>query len=423
MKFNNNLLDTKKIIMNANKYMDLIIYLSTDWKSYTARAKGYFGDIPFIKALSKLPRTRILCVNRPFTPVETTVKKKLKTIEWIKGTRLEKITENLFLYTPFAFIHEMLAVYSPLLQWMNRAVLSKQIKRQLEVLGFNSSIRVSWIYHPLQYTYFGLADENFKVYKCWDLYEKRAYPAKLKEVIVTYERMILQECNVVFTPCINLYKKLSNVSRTVHFTPAGVDFQVFGNSLNESLPMPEDILRINSPRIGFLGNINEKVDISLIRFLAESHPEWAIIMLGSITGNSAFLSSEDYILCKILPNIHFLGFKEFEMLPSYIKCLDVCMLAHSNIESMQYAHPYKTLQYLASGKPVVSTNFPDAYYYKDVIKIARSHKEFASIVEEILNDNSEEACKKRIDFVKRNTWDKRANDTYEILENLIKSKI
>ena len=410
-------------MMILNKHIDLVIYLSTDWKSFSANTKGFlFGDVPFIRALSKLPGVRILCVNQPFTPVESTIKKKAKTVNWIKGSRLEKLGENLFLYTPFAFVHDMLAIYSPILQRMNRAVLSKQIKKKLKRLGFISSLRVSWIYHPLQYTYFGLVDENYKVYKCWDLYMLREYSDKLKKLIITYEQMILDECNIVFTPCINLCRKLSKNSRAVHFTPAGVEFHVFGEASKKSLTIPGDMSGINAPRLGFSGNINEKVDMSLIRFLAESHKEWSIIMIGSTTGNRAFLEKENYNICKKLSNVHFLGFKEFRMLPSYIKYFDVCMLAHSNVESMQYAHPYKTLQYLATGKPVVSTAFPDAYYYKDVISIARNHKEFASLVEESLDDNNEDMVRRRIDFVKENTWDKRAEETYNIILDLIKSK-
>jgi len=406
--------------MSSNKYIDLIIYLSTDWKSSSADTKGYlFGDVPFIRALSKLPGVRILCVNQPFTPVETTIKKKTKAVSWIKGERLERLSDNLFVYTPFAFIHDMLAAYSPALQEINRAVLSRQLKKQLKSLGFNSPVRVSWIYHPLQYTYFGLVDEGFRVYKCWDIYRIREHPDKLKKIIESYEKMILSECDITFTPCISLYKKLSGTNKNVFFIPGGVDFYLFGQAFNGDSPIPEEILKINSPRIGFSGNINERVDISLIRYLAEFHPDWSIVLLGNINGSRAFLESEDYIICKKLPNVHFLGFKDFEVLYTYIKYFDVCLLAHSEVESMRYAHPYKTLQYLAAGRPVVSTDFPDAYYYKDVIKIAKSRREFATSVEEALNDGGVDAVKRRMDFAKNNTWDKRAKESYDILRNLI----
>ncbi len=404
--------------MTVDNQIDLVIYLSTDWKSYSTAARGYFGDVPFIKALSKLPGVRILCVNQPFTPLETSVKKRAKAARWLGGHTLEKLECNLFLYTPFAFIHEMLAVYRPALQGLNRMILGLQLRRQLKELGYDSPMRVSWIYHPLQYTYYGLVGERFRIYKSWDLYRIRDYSNRLKRAIVYYEKLILREASAVLTPCINLYRELSLQNINTFFTPSGVDFEQFGEKSGNDLPIPDDLRGIRPPRIGFSGNINEKVDMSLIRYLAESHPEWSMVMLGNIYGGRAFLESKDYRICRELSNVHFLGFREFETLPSYIKHFDVCLLAHSRIESMKYAHPYKTLQYLAAGKPVVATDIPDAHYYEAVIKIARDNLEFVNLVRQSLEETGGDQDQKRIEFAKNNTWDKRAEETYEILQDL-----
>lgn len=406
--------------MSKNKQIDLIIYLSTDWRSSSKHTEGYFfGDVPFIRALSKLPGIRILCVNQPFTPVETTIMKRAKAVNWITGNRLERLEDNLFLYTPLAPVHEMLALYSPVLQRLNSVVLSRQIRNQLKNLGFDSPIRASWIYHPLQFTYLGLLGETFKIYKCWDLFRAREYPKRIMKVTAIYEKRLIADSDLILTPCTNLYKELSLVNRNVFFTPAGVDVGEVEQTLRKVTTIPEDMVRLRRPRVGFAGIITKRVDISLIRFLAETHPNWSIVILGKCTESRDFLETEDYRACIKLSNLHFLGFKEFQELPAYFKYFDVCMLPHSNIEAMKYAHPYKTLQYLALGKPVVSTNFPDAYYYKDIIKIARSHEEFAALVGEAVNEKSEDAVKKRINFAKENTWDKRAEEAYAILRGLI----
>ena len=401
--------------MRANESIDIVIYLSTDWKSYSASQKGYFGDVSFIRALSRLPGIRILCVNQPVTPVETTVKKRRKVIEWLHGTRLQELDDNLFLYTPFAFLHDMLAIYSPMVQRMNRRVLAGQIRTCLKMLEFTSPLRLAWIYHPLQYTYFGLADEVAKVYKAWDLYRIRKYSRRLKEVIVGYEKKILGKAWVVLTPCINLYKEMLLENKDAYFTPAGVDVELFDRASDGAMPVPVDMVAIRGPRIGFAGDITERVDLSLIRSLAEARPDWSIVMVGNVAGDREFLRSADLRKCKDLPNVHFLGFKEFGSLPSYIKQFDVCMLAHSTTEAMRYGHPYKTLQYLATGKPVVSTNIPDAHYYADVIKIARDREQFLVLVEESLRDNGARSVEKRLEFARRNTWDVRAKETYDIL--------
>ena len=402
-----------------NRFIDIVIFLSMDWKSCGRYSIGNFGDAPLIRKLSRLPGVRILCVNQPFTPVETTLRKRSKAISWMKGDRFERLDDTLYLYTPFAFVHEMVAIYSPLLQKMNAAVLSRQITRQINTLGFDSPDRLSWIYHPLQRTYFGLAGESLKIYKCWDLYRSRYGSERLRLAIAGCEEKIISECDAIMTPCINLYRELSAVKSNTFFTPAGVDYN---ESAREIRSVCEETDKLRKPIIGFAGIVSKRVDLSLIRFLAESHPQWSVVMVGKIHADRDLLESEDYRACQGLRNVHFLGFKEFDVLPLYIKNFDVCLLPHSDIDVMKYSHPYKTLQYLAAGKPVVSTDFPDAHYYKEVIRVARGHREFAAMVEESLNDDKVADVAKRIDFAKRNTWEKRAEETYGIILNLIHAK-
>lgn len=193
--------------------MDFVIYLIQDWKSYYPRIKGYFCDVPFIRAFAKMPGVRILCVNRPFTPIETCFTKREKAASWIKGDRLEQLGENLFLFTPFSFVHDMVASYSQSFQKMNRFILSKQVNKLLERLNFNSSVRASWIYHPLQYTYYGLANENHKIYVCWDLYDRREQPEKLRMKTIEYERKIVSECDLLLTPLVNSYREKKTTLR------------------------------------------------------------------------------------------------------------------------------------------------------------------------------------------------------------------
>lgn len=408
--------------MDKDKYIDLLVYLSPEWKSYSSGRKGnYFADVPLFKALSKFADIRMLCINQPFTPVETTIKKSAKALSWMKGNRLERLGDNLFLYTPFAFVHEMVAPYSTALQKLNRAVLSKQILKQLDNLGFNSHARMSWVYHPLQYSYLGLANERFKIYKCWDLFRSREYPKIVREIIPTYEAKLINDSDIIFTPCTNLHKELSASNGNTFFIPAGVDLRETRSVTNGKSSPPEDLVDLKRPLIGFAGIITRRVDISLLRFLAESRPDWSIVLLGNIGEAGELLQDEDFCMIQKLSNVRFLGFKEFEILPEYLKHFDVCILPHSDIEVMRYAHPYKTLQYLACGKPVVSTDFPDAHYYKEVIRIAGNHKEFVDMVDEALKDTGDDSVRQRISFAERNTWDTRARETYGVLRNLART--
>jgi glycosyltransferase involved in cell wall biosynthesis len=393
----------------------VVIYLPRDWRSNSPSDQGYFVDAQLIRAMARVPGMRVLCLNRPVTPIATALRKPGKLIGWIMGRRLERIDENLFLYTPFALVHDRFALHVPFAEKLNRVVLSYQIRKQLKGLGLDSSLRISWIYHPLQYGYLGLAGENLRVYECYDAYTIRESSENRRAKVASYESEVLSGCDLVFTPCHNIYEEKVRINKDTYFVPGAVEFDRFVKALSNDTAVPPDLARIGSPRVGFIGTINERVDINLINYLAERHPHWSLVMIGNISDGRGFLSGEAYRHSRGLSNVHYLGFRKYEDLPAYNKHLDVCLLPYRNIEVMNYAHPYKTYQHLAVGKPVVSTDIPDVRPLKDVVRIAKTYEEFSAMVEEALSDNGRQSIDRRVAVARQNTWEDRAQAIYEII--------
>ncbi len=119
--------------------IDIVIYLCRDWKSDAPGNKGYFTESQFIRALAKMPNINILCINRPVTLVETTLKNWRKIVKYLKQSKLEKIDENLFIYTPFAVLHDQIAQYMPVIQILNRKILALQIRKCLNKIDLKSN--------------------------------------------------------------------------------------------------------------------------------------------------------------------------------------------------------------------------------------------------------------------------------------------
>ena len=118
-----------------------------------------------------------------------------------------------------------------------------------------------------------------------------------------------------------------------------------------------------------------------------------------------------------------MGQKPYGMLPNYLKAFDVCIIPYvANDPFNMSCSPLKLYEYLPTGKPIVSSDLPSVRDYSDVIRIARNYEEFEKEIMLALDERSE-LQERRKELAKNNSWDKRAKEVYEILGNLIKSKI
>ena len=399
--------------------IDLIIYLAQDWKSYRQSSMGYFTRAPFIKALSHRLDLRILCVNRPITPILTLLRKPGKILEWLKTKkRLFRIENNLFLFTPFSLVHDMAAIYFPWVEKMNRWFLSWQMKRVLNKLKFDSRRRCSLIFHPFQYNYLNLVNERLKIYEVYDAYSSNIhYPTNLNKKISEYENKVLKKIDMVFAVSDTLFQEKSKFHNEVHFTPHGVEFDLFTQALNNELIIPEDLRSVPKPRIGFTGTISMLLDFKLLNYLAETNPRWSFVLIGHMLGRRKLFSNRKFRSLLSLQNVYYLGRKDYELLPCYFKYLDVTLLPYNTeLEFVRNVNSVKTYQYLASGKPVVSTDTPWVRPFNRVIKIARDNNEFAEKIREAISETSSQHIQQRIDIARNSSWGKRAEEVAKLIE-------
>ena len=189
--------------MNRPKGFDLIVYLSDDWEKETARGIEVFHLQALFKALAQIVVNndgKMLCVNRPITPIAGLVRKPRKILRALRtGQNLQKVTDYCYVYTPISFIHDMIAAFLPGAKEINRALLSRQIRTTLRRLSFDASKRVSWIHHPMQLAYLRLAEETFSIYYCYDDYSnwpgrRKFYSNKIRH----FEQKVLNEADLVF---------------------------------------------------------------------------------------------------------------------------------------------------------------------------------------------------------------------------------
>lgn len=236
-----------------------------------------------------------------------------------------------------------------------------------------------WYYTPMSLGFSRHLPRSLTVYDCMD--ELSAFlgaPPKLLE----REAELLEQADVVFTGGYSLFEAKRKRHNNVHCFPSSVDIRHFAQARSARL-QPADQARIARPRLGFYGVLDERLDIRLLDQLARRCPEWQFILVGPIAK----------IDPKALPrhtNIHYLGSKTYEELPAYLAGWDVALMPFALNESTRFISPTKTPEYLAGGRPVVSTPITDVvrtYGGCDIVHIAADADAFVRAIQRALDQS------------------------------------
>lgn len=238
---------------------------------------------------------------------------------------------------------------------------------------------VAWLYTPMALPLARCLDPIAVVYDCMDALAafQNAPPQLLNR-----EAELLELAGVVFTGGPSLYRAKVGKHPNLHCFSSSVDTEHFAKA--KRLDEADDQKKIPHPRLGFYGVIDERMDLELLDAVASERPEWHLVMVGPVVK----------IDPKSLPkrkNIHYIGQRDYELLPSYLAGWDVCLLPFALNESTRYISPTKTLEYMAAGLPIVSTPITDVEEpYGDIVFIARSASEFVAACEKALSATTAE---------------------------------
>jgi len=214
------------------------------------------------------------------------------------------------------------------------------------------------------------------------------------------ESELMLRADLVFTGGQSLYEAKRDRHSRVYAFPSSIDASHF-RAAREIAEEPADQTSIPHPRLGFFGVIDERLDIGLLEEVARMRPEWQLVMIGPVVKiDPASLPRRD--------NIHYLGMKSYEELPAYLSGWDVALLPFARNDSTRFISPTKTPEYLAAGRPVVSTSIRDVvrpYGQEGYVRIADTAEEFVAACEAALAEDAT-ARQERVDpFLAQNSWD------------------
>jgi UDP-galactopyranose mutase len=258
---------------------------------------------------------------------------------------------------------------------------------------------ILWYYTPKALSFTKHLQSSAVVYDCMDeLSAFQGAPPALREL----EQQLFQRADVVFTGGQSLYEAKQHLHPNIHAFPSSIDAVHFAQArtLTED---PLDQQDIPHPRIGFYGVIDERMDLDLLNGLAQAKPEWHLVMIGPVV-------KIDPDLLPHHPNIHYLGGKSYQELPHYLAGWDVAMLPFARNESTRFISPTKTPEYLAAGKPVVSTSIRDVvrpYGQQGLVQIADTLSDFIAATEQAMQQSQHSDWLSQVDkFLAQNSWDR-----------------
>jgi UDP-galactopyranose mutase len=270
---------------------------------------------------------------------------------------------------------------------------------------------VVWFYTPMALPLMEELQPRHIVYDCMDELSAFKNPPL---GLIAREEALLNMADIVFTGGPSLYEAKKDRHPNVHCFPSSVDIAHFRQALDRNIAHPSQ-QNFPQPRLGFYGVIDERFDVDLLDTLAQTRPDWQIVLVGPVV-------KIDPASLPRYPNIHYMGQQPYQALPQFLAAWDVCLMPFAMNDSTRFISPTKSLEYMAAELPIVSTPVKDVVdQHGDVVEIAATVEDFLAACERALNMSSglrQKKIRAMRDKLTRTSWDATASRMQELLEQL-----
>jgi glycosyltransferase involved in cell wall biosynthesis len=334
-------------------------------------------------------------------------------VEFLKAfcqRRVRRVSENLYIYNSPVFIPVSGRFPLDKITWWTWKLLMKRTFRRL---GFYRPI--IWLSKPDMLNFTGSFAEKLIIYHVVDEYSAYGHPNKEnKKHLRISEQKMLKRADIVVVVSQTLYETKSVCNEHTYIVPNGVDIDSYNRALSSKESPPADIIRLQRPIIGYSGLISCRLNLDLIHHVACSHPEWSLVFIGAI--DERWCENQLARLSQ-LNNVSFLGLKDIKAVPYYVKAFDVCLIPYMINEETENLSPLKLYDFLATGKPIVTTAFPSALEFEDIVYIADSKESFTHNIKKALLEQNDDLFSARRHSASLNTWEQRIKQLSRLIES------
>ena len=367
-----------------------VVYFGNDWNAENRTSSHHIA----IRLAQRMP---VLYVDSPGMRAPTTSGRDLKRA-WRKLTAALKppvqVRDGLWHCTvpqlPFRRI--------PGVDAFNRVFSRWAVRRAIRKAGITRYL--SWFVVPHPGFLAHRLGEDFCVYYCIDDYA--AHPGVDAELIGRRDDTLSRAADQLFVAPPALLPGKQAINPTTTYAPHGVDLDLFLTARAPETPIAEGARDLTGPVIGYIGSLHEWIDMELIAWLAQARPHWSFLLVGH--------AAADVSALRPLPNVRLAGPQPYATLPTWAKAFDAAIIPYRMNRQVANANPLKLREYLATGKPVVSTYNPEIAKFSQWVRIAEDREGFLAALDQALAEDSEAAAEARVAAVAAQTWDRRVDD-------------
>ncbi len=314
-----------------------------------------------------------------------------KVISWSLYDKVTKLSDKLYVYSNSEFC-------------IRPGHFIQSVKKIAAKLDFHES--VVWSYFPFMTPYIQQLDPKLTVFDAVDNWIEHASYARFKERLKKNYEQIKKTTDVIFTVADDLQKLFDNQSN-VYWIPNGVDITHYQS---KHVLVNRDIADLPKPIIGYIGVVQDRVDIDLIKFLAKKNPAKSFVIVGPVWHDA------DAGSLKEVPNIHLLGYKSYAEAPMYIQQFDVGLIPHRASAFVTSTNPMKMYEYLACGIPVLATSSSGVDSLKEYVYIAETDEDMNRKLFVALQEDTPELHRARAQVVEEYSWSASTRQMLDIID-------
>jgi teichuronic acid biosynthesis glycosyltransferase TuaH len=288
---------------------------------------------------------------------------------------------------------------------LKHAAFLAQVRAAARFLAISSPIL--WLFTPISTPAIGQLSERFVVFDALDNWMTHDGMTAYRQAARRGYEEVRAKADLVFCGSQHTQEMLVGGKPQAFWVPNGIDLATFKPARCDA---PADLEGLPRPRIGYSGVVDSRVDVPLLEHCARILTEMSFVFVGSVRRDRRSLHS-----LRHLPNVHFLGWKRYEQMPGYINAFDVCLIPHKVNPYTDGMNPLKLYEYLACGKPVVSTPVSGTKPFSDVIIVASSPQDFAAAITESLGTNPKLGLQRR-HSVSGHSWEARVEQMWHAVK-------
>ena len=291
---------------------------------------------------------------------------------------------------------------------LNRLLLALMLRLTLMLMNVRSPILFFTDYddHGLP----ARVPHRLVVYDCVDLHESFPW-ARGDEIAI--ERRLLIQSDLVIASSRQLIAKLRTMGVEATLVKNAADVPFFKTAREPGATHPA-LAGIPEPRIGFIGYLADHLDLDLMDYLANQQPQWSLVLVGRRTARQHPLFQR--------PNVFYLGEIPYDELPEMLRGINVCMIPFALNPLTEAADTIKLYEYLAAGKPVVSTNISQARELSRFVSVAGDREEFLQAIAKQLESGRPPISAELDEMLKESDWDLRTHQVETLFQSMLASE-